>query len=285
MFFGCHISIKNGYLGAAEEALNIKANTFQYFTKNPRSLSIKDYDPVDTARCKVFCEKYGMVSIAHTPYPTDLTPANEQKQAVIYSLLNDLEIADACGSKGVVVHFGSRKGFTNPLNAYELMIETLNNILSQWDGNSKILLENHAGVPGTMGTTFEELVQVRNLCSYSEKIGFCLDTCHAFASGLWSGENWEEVLLKGKRLGYFDYVKAIHLNNSKYQSGLGKDRHANIFKEGCIQKDQFNDILQTKELRQVPFILETPTKQGVSHKEEIAELISWWNSTSSTDLP
>jgi deoxyribonuclease IV len=277
MIFGCHISIRNGYLSAAKEAYTLKAGAFQYFPKNPRSLSLKDYDVVDTAKCKNFCQKNELLSIAHTPYPTDLTPGGDKKQAVISSLLNDLEIAEACGSIGIVVHFGSEVSSDNPLASYQLMIEMLDLTLSRWNGSCKILLENNAGVPGTIGTTLEELVQVKKLCSNSDKIGFCLDTCHAFAAGLWNGDNWGEVLSKGNELGYFEHVKAIHLNNSKYQSGFGKDRHANLFTGGFISLDQFNDIFQSQELKDVPFILETPTKQGVSHKEEIAELTSRWN--------
>src|SRR5699024_2849447 len=107
---------------------------------------------------------------------------------VINSLVNDLEIANACGSIGVVVHFGKMISQDAPLASYRLMIDMLNETLQQWNGNSKILLENTGGKPGTIGTTLEELVQVRHLCAHPERIGFCLDTCHAFASGLWNGE-------------------------------------------------------------------------------------------------
>ncbi|WP_409305844.1 deoxyribonuclease IV [Peribacillus sp. SCS-155] len=276
MKFGCHVSIKNGYLGAARHAFSIKASAFQYFPKNPRSLSVKEYDLDDARACREFCLQHKIITVAHTPYPTNITPADDKKEAVIASLSNDLEIAESCGSAGIVVHFGSQVSTTDPLASYRLMIEMLNAVLARWDGACKILLENNAGVPGHIGTTLEELVQVRNLCQFPEKIGFCLDTCHAFASGLWDGENWAALEEQGMKLGYFSHLYAIHFNNSKYPSGQGKDRHANIFKGGHITEDQFERLLHSEILQDKPFILETPSKEGISHKQEIDELIKKW---------
>ncbi|MDQ0218866.1 endonuclease IV [Peribacillus cavernae] len=224
MKFGCHISIKEGYLGAAKQAIALNASAYQFFPKNPRSLTIKDFNRADAMYCKEFCLENQLISIAHSPYPTSLTASKNKREAVIVSLINDLEIADSCGAAGVVVHFGSQISETDPLASYQLMIEMLNSVLVQWEGDCKILLENNAGIPGpgTIGTTLEELVQVRSLCDDPGKIGFCFDTCHAFASGLWNGYNWKELAGKGLNLGYFDHLYAIHLNNSKYGTGLGK---------------------------------------------------------------
>lgn len=277
MKFGCHVSIRSGYLGAAKQAEAINAGAFQYFPKNPRSLSIKDFDKDDAAWCKVFCEEKGILSVSHSPYPTSLTPHNDEKrEQVIHSLLNDLEISEACGSIGVVVHFGKPVPHQTLLESYQLMIEVLDEILGQWEGNTKILLENNAGKPWEMGTTLEELVQIRNLSEFPEKIGFCLDTCHAFSCGLWDGENWNDVMEKGMDLGYFDELSVIHLNNSKYASRQGKDRHAPIFgKAGYITEDQFDQMLTSPELVGVPFILETP-KEEMSHEKEIQLLQEKW---------
>ncbi|MGY0691703.1 deoxyribonuclease IV [Virgibacillus sp. FSP13] len=277
MKFGSHVSIKDGYLGAAELAASMNASAFQYFPKNPRSLSVKAFNREDAKLCKNFCAQNRLESVAHMPYPTSLTPKSDQKRNnVIQSLQNDLEIADACGSIGVVVHFGKQISRDDPLVSYQLMIDMLNEVLSKWKGNCKILLENSAGKPGSIGTTLEELVQVRSLCDYPGKLGFCLDTCHAFASGLWTGENWENVMSKGTKLGYFDQLKVIHFNNSKYDAGSGKDRHANIFgHQGYITERQFNQFINTPQLADIPFILETP-KEEITHKEEIRQLQEKW---------
>ncbi|MET3695753.1 endonuclease IV [Bacillus oleivorans] len=276
MKFGCHISIRNGYLAAAQHAVELNASAYQFFPKNPRSLSVKEFDSIDAQSCKEFCSAHNLVSISHTPYPTSLTPTSDKKEAVIESLLNDLAISEACGAIGVVVHFASRVHQNEPLASYQLMIEMLNTILSQWEGNCKILLENNAGIPGSIGTTLEELVQVRSLCDYPEQIGFCLDTCHAFASGLWNGENWKQVAEKGVELGYFENLYAIHLNNCKYPTGEGKDRHANIFRNGHITEEQFGELIQSAVVKDVPFILETPNEEGVTKGEEINQLTKKW---------
>ena len=276
MLFGCHVSIREGYLGAAKAAKAMNASAFQYFPKNPRSLSVKDFNREDAALCRAFCKEHEIFSIAHTPYPTSLTPQPEKQELTIKSLLNDLEIASACGSAGVVVHFGNPINNKDPLAGYHLMIEMLNQILSHWEDPCLILLENTAGHPGSMGTTMEELVQVRSLCEHRDQIGFCLDTCHAFASNLWNGENLIEFLKKGEELGYFDHLKAIHFNNSKYPAGSGKDRHANIFNKGHITEKQFDQLVKTEPFQRLPLILETPSGEGIEHHEEVELLIKRW---------
>ena len=278
MILGSHVSIRDGYLGAAKRAVANQASAFQYFPKNPRSLSIKEFDREDANNCKEFCIKHKLLSVAHTPYSTNITPSTDKHDLTIASLLNDLDIADACGSIGVVVHYGSQISKTDPLASYHLMLEILNHVLSQWDGSSLILLENNAGTKGALGTTIEELVQIRNLCDYPEKIGFCLDTCHAFASGLWNGENTEELIRKGNELGYWKHVKVIHLNNSKNPTGSKKDRHANIFNQsnGYIDNEQLKELVLSPSLLRIPLVLETPDDEGISHSEEIEMLRLKW---------
>lgn len=277
MKFGAHVSIKHGYLGAAKRAAAIGAEAFQYFPKNPRSLTIKTFNHDDARLCNQFCKENGLVSIAHTPYPTNLTPSNDKKELIIQSLLNDLEIANACGSIGVVVHFGSHVSTSDPLAGYQLMIEMLNRVLEQWKEECLILIENVAGSLGTMGTTLEELVQIRNLCQFPEKIGFCFDTCHGYSSNVWTGDNTDEFIQKVVELGYFEHLKAIHLNNSKYPVGSGKDRHANIFHQGHITEVQFGSFIQMPIFKDIPFILETPSDLGISHEEEIRQLMQNWS--------
>lgn len=276
MKFGCHISIRNGYLGAAKQAKAMNAQAFQYFPKNPRGLSVKDFNLNDAQLCKKFFEKNDIESVAHTPYPTDLTAVDGAKRKrVVESLINDLHIAEACGSLGVVVHFGKLVDVHEPLKSYQLIIEMLDEVLMDFEGNCKILLENNAGKPGTIGTTLEELVQVRKLSERPNQIGFCLDTCHAFASGLWNGRNWAEVLDKGTKLGYFNHLMVIHFNNSAYPTESGKDRHANILGPGYITESQFNELIHTPQLKRVPFILETP-KENITHQEELKLLKLKW---------
>ncbi|NGQ97462.1 deoxyribonuclease IV [Brevibacillus sp. SYP-B805] len=273
MKVGCHVSIRAGYAAAARTALRLGARSFQYFPKNPRSLAVKTFDRRDARLCQAFCREHGLLSIAHTAYPTNLAVDDPDLAAkTVRSILCDLAIAEACGSVGVVVHFGQYKGeAADPLYGYHLMIHTLNEILNQWDGDALILLENNAGQGGAIGMTLEELTQVRSLLDRPEQVGFCLDTCHAFASGMWRGDNWPEVAEKARKLGYFDQLKAIHLNDSVYPSGSRRDRHANIGR-GAIGEEALLTLLQTAELAALPVILETPAPADGSHREEIAFL-------------
>lgn len=271
MKLGCHVSIRGGYAGAAKTAWQMGASSFQYFPKNPRSLSVKAFDRTDAAACKRFCAEAGIDSIAHTSYPTNLAVDEpDSYQLMVRSVLNDLDIAEACGSIGLVVHFGHYKGkVADPLYGYQLMIRALDDILGQWSGNALLLIENMAGQGNPMGMSMEELVQIRQLVAYPELIGFCLDTCHAFASGLWQGSDWPAVVQKGRELAFVQHVKAIHLNDSLYPTGSRRDRHANIGK-GYIPQDGLQQLLATPEWQGLPLILETPRPAHGTHREEIA---------------
>ncbi|MEH7382120.1 deoxyribonuclease IV [Bacillus sp. JJ1533] len=271
MRFGSHISIRDGYLGAARHATKIGAKAFQYFPKNPRSLSVKEFNRHDANECAKYCQEHDLLTIAHTPYPTNLVAEHGQIELVKDSLLNDLEIANECGSIGVVVHFGVLKNAANPLEGYQRLIGTLNEVLSKWNGEAFVLLENNAGKSGPTGTMLEELVQIRQLSEYQDKIGFCLDTCHLFASGVWDGDNWREVEKKGLELGFFEHLKAVHLNNSAYPTRSMKDRHANI-PYGEIKVEQIKEFLTSSVFSDIPFVLETPHENKFSHEDEITFL-------------
>ncbi len=269
MYIGAHVSIRNGYLGAARLAYELGATAYQYFPKNPRSLQVKQFDERDAAACRQFCQQHDLRSIAHTSYPTNLAAEDGSYRMTLDSVRNDLAIAEACGSIGVVVHFGQYKGKAkDPLYGYRRMIAMLNDILASWSGQALLLIENNVGQGNPMGMTMEELTQVRSLIDAPEKVGFCLDTCHAFASTLWQGDNWAEVVARARELHYLEHVKAIHLNDSVFPHRSFRDRHANIGK-GLIPQGGLQELLSTQEFQQLPVILETPHPPGQSHKAEI----------------
>ncbi len=271
MYFGSHVSISKGYLNAAKTALAIGAKAFQYFPKNPRSLSVKSFDKKDTDNCAKFSKEHNLLSISHAPYPTNLAIDDQTIiEQTILSIKNDLEITEACGSIGLVVHFGNYKG-TDLLKGYQNIVYLLNEVLEDWNGNSLLLIENQAGQGTKMGMTIEELVQIRNLTKYPEKIGYCFDTCHAFASDLWNGDNHQAFLENGEKLQYFKHIKAIHLNDSVYPNASYRDRHANIGK-GYIGEKNIKRFLELPFLEKIPIILETPQSQTYTHQEEITYL-------------
>jgi len=268
---GSHVSTRNGYRGAAEYAAALGGNAFQYFPKNPRTLQPKAFDLKEATRCAEWCRERGIRSIAHGPYPVNPASEGETAKRMALCTLNDLQIAEACGSIGVVVHFGTYKG-NDPLQGYRNMVAWLNGVTSAWNGRALILLENQAGDHGPMGTTPEELVQIRSMASEPGKIGFCLDTCHLFASGEWKPGEWGRFAERARKLGFWNETKAIHLNDSRYPSGSRKDRHAALG-EGWIGEDAFRELLAEPELQDVPFLLETPPGPDGTHWEQIRTAI------------
>lgn len=274
---GGHLSIRGGFYGAAKAALQLGAGAFQYFPKNPRSLTVKSIDPRDAEQCRTLCQEHGLVSIAHTPYPSNLATGKDADavayQRVVESLRNDLEIAEACGSVGIVVHFGTFKS-GNPLQGYQNIIQCINDVLSGWRGSAKLLIENQAGDHGDMGMTIEELVQIRNLCRDSEHIGFCLDTCHAFGAGMWRGEGDESFAAKAEELKFWDGLCAVHLNDSKYPVLSRKDRHARVG-QGHIGEAGFRWLLRIDAIQRSPLIFESETGEDGTYREDMERVRRW----------
>ncbi|WP_433939346.1 deoxyribonuclease IV [Paenibacillus lautus] len=274
---GSHVSTRGGFLAAAQHAAGIGSLAYQYFPKNPRSLHLKTPDVRNAAACAQFCQEQGLVSIAHTPYPTNmavgLTRGEEFYRLTVDSLKNDLMIAEVCGSLGIVVHFGHLKS-QDVLEGYQNIIRCMNDVLASWAGRAKLLIENQAGDHGAMGMTLEECVKVRQLADYPEKIGFCLDTCHLFAAGGWDISNTDELLARGKSLAYWESAVAVHLNDSKYGAGSRKDRHARIG-QGMIGTEALKRLVLSPELAGKAFVLESEKGADGTHREDIAKVLSW----------
>lgn len=262
---GCHVSIKHGYEAAAKAARGLGCSVFQYFPKNPRSLAVKSFDAEDARRCKRFCEQHDLISVAHAPYPVNLaTEDHGLQEAIFHSLRNDMAIAEAVGSIGVVVHFGKYAG-SDPLQGYRNILGMLNRTLADWDGEAQLLLENQAAGPGT---TLEEMVQIRTLSEKPERIGFCFDTCHAFASGLWNGANWDQVEARARELDWFRHVKVVHLNDSRHPTASRRDAHANLGR-GYIGRESLAPPVRSLAGYGLPFVLETPASPDMTVESEM----------------
>jgi deoxyribonuclease-4 len=267
--FGSHISIRGGYLQCAKNARQIGADAYQFFAKNPRSLRPKSYDHADAENCAAFCREHRLQAIVHSPYPTNLAEQDKElAELTVTSLLNDLAITEACGARGVVVHFGKSRQ-QDPLLGYRDIINTLNRVLASWYGKALLLLENQAGEGSDMGTTLHELVQIRALVERPAGIGFCFDTCHAYGSGLWKKGGWPKLVRLGLELGYWQHVQAVHYNDSVYPSGSRKDRHATVG-SGAIGLEQMTEVIRTPALADKLFILETGSGADGTHREEIS---------------
>lgn len=271
MKIGCHISVAKGFENAAKRAEELGAKSFQVFTKNPRGLRPKKLDVADAEQGVLYCVEHDITVVCHTPYITNLsTPKDDLWRATIRSIKEDLTIADAYGAVGAVVHCGKHVGEGEEYGKAR-MVETLNKILEEYDGDTLLLLENTAGQGTELGLEIKDLVEVRSRTKHPEKIGFCFDTCHGFAAGIWSESNFTEFMKEWKESGYLNHVKAIHFNDSKVPFGSRKDRHEKIGK-GEIGSNPLKLFLQCPSLRNIPFILETPVEDETEYGEEIQYL-------------
>ncbi|HWI65750.1 MAG TPA: deoxyribonuclease IV [Symbiobacteriaceae bacterium] len=269
MKLGCHISISKGYAAAVESAQRLGCEAFQFFTKNPRAFKGKAADPAEAARGRELLAKYGLTAVAHAPYITNLsTPDAELREISIASLVQDLQNAEAYGAIGTVCHMGKHVG-EGEAKGMERMVDTLNELLERYTGPTPLLLENTAGQGTELGTTLEQCVEVRNRVAQPHRIGFCFDTCHGFAADAYRPDQWEEFVAKARSIGYWEHLKAFHLNDSKHECGCRKDRHEKLGK-GFIGEAGMAAILRSPALAGLPVILETPVETEEEYMPEMA---------------
>lgn len=269
MLLGCHISIAKGFPQAVENAHRLGCQSFQFFTKNPRAFRGKAADPEQAERGRALMAEYGLVAVAHAPYITNLsTPDPELQEISIQSLKQDLENAEAYGAVGCVCHMGKHVEMGE---AYGMsrMVETLNRLLEAYTGPCPLLLENTAGQGSELGTTLEQCLEVRSRVEQPERIAFCFDTCHGFAAGAYRPEEWTAFFAQARASGYWQLLRAVHLNDSKAGHGEHKDRHANLGK-GFIGEAGLAAILRSGAFEGLPVILETPVAKEEDYMPEMA---------------
>jgi deoxyribonuclease-4 len=268
---GCHISVGRGLEQAVLRAIELGAESLQVFTKNPRGLRPKKIDYQDATKGVDLLQKHDLTLVCHTPYITNLsTPKPDLQEVTIRSILEDLHIAEAYGSVGAVVHCGKHVGEGEEYGT-KRMVETLDLILEQYDGPVKLLLENTAGQGSELGLTIRDLMEIRAATRFPEKIGFCFDTCHAFAAGQWRGETFDELLEEMERTGYLEHLVAIHFNDSKAPFASRKDRHEKIGK-GEIGSEALAKFLVSDKLQHLPVVLETPVEDEREYADEMVYL-------------
>ncbi|SDW07129.1 Endonuclease IV [Marininema mesophilum] len=271
MKLGCHISVAKGFSKASFQAAELGAASFQVFTKNPRGLRPKKVDYADAEKGVAFCREKGITLVAHTPYITNLsTPKVDLHEVTVRSIKEDLHIAETYGAIGAVVHCGKHVG-EGEEEGTRRMVETLNEILADYDGDTLLLLENTAGQGTELGLKIEDLVKIREATDYPEKIGFCFDTCHGFAAGAWNLPTFDELIEKMEETGYLKSLIAIHFNDSKAPYESRKDRHEKIGK-GEIGAEALTRFLHCEQLEGIPIILETPVEKEEEYAEEIQYL-------------
>lgn len=267
---GCHLSASKGFMHMGEEALSIGADTFQFFSRNPRGGKAKDIDEKDISTFLDLAEKNNLTTIlAHAPYTLNACSADEKiRNFAIEIMKDDLARMEYVPNNLYNFHPGSHVG--QGIDAgIDYIVNMLNTILMP-EQTTTVLLETMAGKGTEVGRSFEELKQILDRVTLSGKMGVCLDTCHVYDAGYDIVNDLDGVLEKFDRIIGLDRLYAIHLNDSKNPFSSHKDRHEKIGK-GSIGLEAITRIINHPKLRDLPFFLETPNELP-GYAEEIALL-------------
>ena len=256
---GCHLSTSKGFAAMGKTALSIGANTFAFFTRNPRGGAAKAIDPADAAALRdLLADNVFGTLVAHAPYT--LNPCSDKPRAREFArecMADDLVRMEAVPHSYYNFHPGShvKQGAEAGI---ELISGLLNEVLAP-EQTTTVLLETMAGKGTEVGRTFEELAAIISRVELSDHMGVCLDTCHVHDAGYDIVNDLDGVLEEFDRVLGIGRLRAIHINDSKNPLGSHKDRHERIG-EGAIGIDAFERIVTHPQLRDLPFILETPNE-------------------------
>ena len=253
---GCHLSISKGYENMGNEALKINANTFQFFTRNPRGGKIKDLNENDINKLLSLMQENKFAKIlAHAPYTMNLCSDKEDIRDFAKNMMKeDLERMEYLPGNMYNFHPGSHVG-QGTEKGIEYISKALNEVLTE-NQTTTVLLETMAGKGTEIGRSFEELKMIIDKVYLKDKLGVCLDTCHINDAG-YDVSNIDKVLEEFDKVIGLDYLKAIHLNDSMNEKGSHKDRHQKIG-EGTIGIKNIEKIINNSILKRIPFYLETP---------------------------
>ena len=254
---GCHLSSSKGYESMAKDAIAIDANTFQFFTRNPRGGNAKAINEKDVERFLTIAKEKDITPLlAHAPYTLNACSADPKlRDFAKRTMADDLARMEYTPGNmynfhpGCHVKHGVKTGI-------EYISQMLNEILSP-DQTTTVLLETMAGKGSEIGGCFEELKQILDLVDLSDHMGVCLDTCHVWDGGYDIVNHLDDVLNEFDRIIGINRLKAIHLNDSQNPLGAHKDRHAKLG-EGYIGIDTFKRIVTHPILGKLPFYMETP---------------------------
>lgn len=262
---GCHLSVSKGYMNMGKEAVSIGADTFQFFTRNPRGGGSKAASKEDVdALIQLMRDHHFAPLLAHAPYTLNPCSADEKVRAFAHmAMREDLEKMEML--PGNMYNSGSHVG-QGVEEGISKIVELLNTVLKP-EMTTNILLETMSGKGSEVGSRFEELKAIIEGVHLDEKLGVCLDTCHVYDAGYDIVNDLEGVLEEFDRIVGLDRLYAIHINDSKNPFSSHKDRHEKIG-EGSIGIEAFKRIINHPKLKHLPFYLETPNELD-GYAEEI----------------
>jgi deoxyribonuclease-4 len=267
---GCHLSASKGFLHMGEEAVGIGANTFQFFSRNPRGGHAKELNEEDIAAYRTYAEGHGIpVILAHAPYT--LNPCSKDagiREFTKVTMADDLRRMEYLPGNLYNFHPGSHVGQGEDIGITQI-VDMLNEILTK-EQTTTVLLETMAGKGSEIGRSFEQLGAILDRVTLSDKMGVCLDTCHVYDAGYDIVGNLDGVLAEFDGIIGLSRLKAIHLNDSMNPFASHKDRHQKIG-EGSIGLEALARVVNHPSLSHLPFYLETPNELP-GYAQEIALL-------------
>ena len=268
LHIGCHLSSSKGFAVMGRQALALGADTFQFFTRNPRGSRAKPLDEADAAAlCALLREHRFAPIVAHAPYTLNLCGEKEEnRRFAAQTMAEDLLRLEHIPGQYYNFHPGSHVG-QGMEAGITLIAQGLNAILRP-DQSTTVLLETMAGKGSEVGGRFEQLREILDRVELGEKMGVCLDTCHVHDGGYDIVNDLEGVLTEFDRVIGLHRLKAIHLNDSKNPFGSRKDRHA-CLGEGSIGLEAMERMVNHPALKDLPFCLETPNELP-GYQREIA---------------
>lgn len=266
---GCHLSTTKGFENMGKEALGIGANTFQFFTRNPRGGKAKKIDEKDVAGLLEIAKNNEFATIlAHAPYTLNACSADERtREFALEMMADDLVRMEYLPNSLYNFHPGShvKQGVKVGI---DYIVDMLNKVIKP-EQTTTVLLETMAGKGTEVGRSFEEIAEIINRVELKDHMGVCLDTCHVYDAGYDIVNDLDGVLEEFDRVIGLDRLRAIHLNDSKNPFGSHKDRHEKIG-EGNIGLEAITRIINHPKLRHLPFFLETPNElEGYKNEIEL----------------
>ncbi|MCS6902777.1 MAG: deoxyribonuclease IV [Candidatus Bipolaricaulota bacterium] len=278
MLLGCHLSISGGLEQTVARAQELQINALQIFSHNARSWKMGALKPEEA---KKFIEQRQRTrieyAVIHTIYLINLASPNPKNfQLSVQALKDEVQRAGELNIPHVNTHIGAHLG-QGVEQGLERIVEAINAVLAsppaQRAPDVKILLENSAGEGTELGATFAELGFVLRHITQKERVGVCVDTCHAWAAGydLTTPQGLEKMLAELEREIGLERVLLLHLNDSKFPLGARRDRHEHIG-QGHIGAEGFRLIVNHRDLREKPFILETPKDDEQSDPTNLARI-------------
>ena len=272
LHIGCHLSSSKGFAAMGKTALSIGADTFQFFTRNPRGGKAKAVDPEDALALRSICAEHNFAPLlAHAPYTMNPCAADEHLIEFAHMVMEgDLAMLEHLPGNMYNFHPGSHVKQGSDVGVAKIAA-MLNSVLFA-EMHTTVLLETMAGKGSEVGRSFEELASILDKVQLNAKLGVCLDTCHVFDGGYDIVNDLEGVLEQFDKLIGLDKLHAIHINDSKNTLGSHKDRHACIG-EGNIGLAALSAVTNHPQLKHLPFYLETPNELP-GYAKEIALLRS-----------